>query len=224
MPKVKAKVPTITFIIKLKGNNHQVCSFKDTYNYLNNCFHFHTYRTINGHFLSVLWGFFFGGGGAVAIYKWDEFGWKWVTCRSVKTDQMNAQQSCAQGTCTKKQIAVCHYHPLTIFMTIKNATSASMFGNHSFLIKSHVPLNMQPTRPVPAVGYCGNRLRPPLVGACTTSQTEPPPRLHLLGANWRPWHLKLKLSLSQKVGCVAKVVTQSVHLGWCTRLVYFLWQ
>ena len=35
--------------------------------------------------------------------------------------------------------------------------------------------------------------------------------------NWWPWHWKLKLSLSQKVGCVAEVVTQSgtsVHLGW----------
>ena len=38
--------------------------------------------------------------------------------------------------------------------------------------------------------------------ALTTSQTDPPPRLHLLGGNWRPWHLKSKLSLSQKVGCM----------------------
>ena len=37
----------------------------------------------------------------------------------------------------------------------------------------------------------------------TTSQTDPPQRLHLLGANWRPWHLNLKLSLSQK-GVVAR--------------------
>ena len=40
--------------------------------------------------------------------------------------------------------------------------------------------------------------------------------LQLLGANWRPWHFKLKLSLSQKVGCAAEVVTQSgtsVHQG-----------
>ena len=39
------------------------------------------------------------------------------------------------------------------------------------------------------------------------SQTDPPPRLHLLGANWRPWHLQLKLPLSQKVGCTAEIVT-----------------
>ena len=50
----------------------------------------------------------------------------------------------------------------------------------------------------------------PGLGCTTTSQTDPPPRLHLLGANWRPWHLKLKLSLSQKVGCTADVVTQSI--------------
>ena len=30
--------------------------------------------------------------------------------------------------------------------------------------------------------------------------------LHLLGASWRPWPLKLKLSLPQKVGCTADVV------------------
>ena len=46
-------------------------------------------------------------------------------------------------------------------------------------------------------------------GCTTTNQTDPPLRLHLLGANWRPWHLQLKLSLSQKVGCTAEVVTQS---------------
>ena len=41
-----------------------------------------------------------------------------------------------------------------------------------------------------------------------------------LGANWWLWHLKLKLSLSQKVGCTAEIVTQSgtsVHLGWVAR-------
>ena len=50
------------------------------------------------------------------------------------------------------------------------------------------------------------------------------------GANWRPWHLKLKLSLSQKVGCTAEVVTQSWDVSApglsCTRLTDFLppWQ
>ena len=40
----------------------------------------------------------------------------------------------------------------------------------------------------------------------TTSKTDPSPRLHLLGANWRPWHLKLKLSLSvsQQVVCTLR--------------------
>ena len=55
-------------------------------------------------------------------------------------------------------------------------------------------------------GTCDN----PGLGCTIMSQTDPPTRQHLLGANWRPWHLKLKLSLSQKV------VTQSgtsVHLG-----------
>ena len=46
-------------------------------------------------------------------------------------------------------------------------------------------------------------------GCTTTSQTHPPSRLHLLGANWPPWHLTLKLSLPQKVGCTAEAVTQS---------------
>ena len=32
------------------------------------------------------------------------------------------------------------------------------------------------------------------LGCTTTSQTNPKPRLNLLGANWRPWYLKLKLS------------------------------
>ena len=48
----------------------------------------------------------------------------------------------------------------------------------------------------------------------TTSQTDPPPRSHPLGATWRTGHLKLKLS--QKVICTAEVVTQSgtiAHLG-----------
>ena len=52
------------------------------------------------------------------------------------------------------------------------------------------------------------------------SQIDPPPKLHLLGANWQSWHSKLKLSLSQKVGCTAELVTQprtSVHLGWLAR-------
>ena len=40
----------------------------------------------------------------------------------------------------------------------------------------------------------GQKLMIPLVGAhglgcMTTSQTDPPPSLHKLGANWRPWHL-----------------------------------
>ena len=58
------------------------------------------------------------------------------------------------------------------------------------------------------------------LGCTTTSQTHPPPRMHLLGANWRPWRLQIKLSLSQKVGCTAEVVTQSgtpVHPGWVVR-------
>ena len=58
------------------------------------------------------------------------------------------------------------------------------------------------------------------LGCMTMSQTDPPPRLHLLGANWQAWHLKLKLSLSQKVGCTAHAITQSrtsVHLGWVAR-------
>ena len=38
--------------------------------------------------------------------------------------------------------------------------------------------------------------------------------------NWRPCHLKLKLSLSQEVGCTAEAVTQSgtsVLMGWVAR-------
>ena len=60
----------------------------------------------------------------------------------------------------------------------------------------------------------------PGLGCTTTSQADPPPRLHLLGADWQPWHLKCKMLLSQKVGCTAEVVTQSgtsVHLGWVAR-------
>ena len=38
------------------------------------------------------------------------------------------------------------------------------------------------------------------VGCMTTSQADPPPRLHLLGANWRLWHLKP--SLSNRAVCV----------------------
>ena len=56
-------------------------------------------------------------------------------------------------------------------------------------------------------------------------------RLHLLGANWRPWHLKLKLSLSHNGGLHGT----SCHPVWdvsasgglsCTRLADFLppWQ
>ena len=30
------------------------------------------------------------------------------------------------------------------------------------------------------------------LGCTTTSQADPPPRLQLLGANWRQWHLQLK--------------------------------
>ena len=41
----------------------------------------------------------------------------------------------------------------------------------------------------------------PGLGCTTTSQTDPPPRLNLLGVSWRPWHLQLKLPLSQKGGC-----------------------
>ena len=33
----------------------------------------------------------------------------------------------------------------------------------------------------------------PGLGCSTTSQTDPPPRWHLLGASWQAWHLKLKL-------------------------------
>ena len=57
------------------------------------------------------------------------------------------------------------------------------------------------------------------LGCTTTSQTDPPQWLHLLGSKWRPWHLKLKLSLSQKVGCTSEVVQPgtSVHLGWVAR-------
>ena len=40
----------------------------------------------------------------------------------------------------------------------------------------------------------------PVLCCTTASQTDLPPRLHLLGVNWRPWHLTLKLSLSQKYG------------------------
>ena len=56
----------------------------------------------------------------------------------------------------------------------------------------------------------GKILRHPGMGCTTTSQTDPPPRLQLLGANWRPWHLKLKLALSKKVGFTAEVVTQNL--------------
>ena len=49
----------------------------------------------------------------------------------------------------------------------------------------------------------------------TTSQTDPPSQgctgWVLTGDKW---HLKLKLSLSQKVGCMTEVVIQSAHLGW----------
>ena len=58
-------------------------------------------------------------------------------------------------------------------------------------------------------GLHDNVPRPTLRHGCTC-----------LGANWPPWHLQLKLSLSQKVGCTAEVVTQSrasVHLGWVAR-------
>ena len=54
------------------------------------------------------------------------------------------------------------------------------------------------------------------LGCTTTSQTDLPPQLHLLGAHWRPLHLKLIVSLSQKESCTAEVVTQSwtsVHQG-----------
>ena len=54
--------------------------------------------------------------------------------------------------------------------------------------------------------FCSYFRRPGL--GCPTSQTDPSPRLHLSGANWRPWHIQLKLSLSQKVGSTAEVVTQ----------------
>ena len=42
------------------------------------------------------------------------------------------------------------------------------------------------------------------------SQTDPPPRLHLLGANWPPCHLKLKLSQSQK----GRLHGRRCHLTW----------
>ena len=57
----------------------------------------------------------------------------------------------------------------------------------------------------------------PGLGCTTMSQTDPTPRLHMLGVNWRPWNLKLKLMLSQKVGWMEEVITPcgtSVHLGW----------
>ena len=59
----------------------------------------------------------------------------------------------------------------------------------------------------------------------TTSQTDPLPRL---GANWRPWHWKLKLSLFQKVAYTAEVVIHDVSASGpsYTRLADFLppWQ
>ena len=42
-----------------------------------------------------------------------------------------------------------------------------------------------------------------------TYKSTPIRRTYLLGVNWRQWRLKLKLSLSQKVGCTVEVVTQS---------------
>ena len=58
---------------------------------------------------------------------------------------------------------------------------------------------------------------------CTaTSHTDPPPRLHLLGANWRPWHFKLTRILSQKVGLHGESYHSvlGVSAPWlsCTRL------
>ena len=55
------------------------------------------------------------------------------------------------------------------------------------------------------------------LGCMTTSQTDPPPKVYLLGANWWPWHFKLKLSLSQKVGWTAETVTQSGTSVWDAR-------
>ena len=47
------------------------------------------------------------------------------------------------------------------------------------------------------------------MGCKTTSQTDPPPRLHLSGAKCsRPRHLKFKKSLSQKVGCTTTSQTK----------------
>ena len=70
----------------------------------------------------------------------------------------------------------------------------------------------------------------PGLGCMITSQTDLPPRLHLLSANWRPWHLKWKLTLSRKGG----LHSRSCHIIWdvsasglsCTRLADCLppWQ
>ena len=63
--------------------------------------------------------------------------------------------------------------------------------------------------------------------ACdTTSQTDPPLGLHLLGANWRPRHFELKLSLSQKdVFARQKLSPQSGTISAsglsCTKLADF---
>ena len=85
---------------------------------------------------------------------------------------------------------------------------------------------------LPVIGPSNSAVRKPGQPiALSTSQTDPPPRLHVLGTNWRPWHLQLKMSLSQKVGCTKG---RSCHPSWdvsasglsCPRLVDILppWQ
>ena len=44
-------------------------------------------------------------------------------------------------------------------------------------------------------GLRGIRHTPGPAGT-TTPHTDPPPRLHPLGTNWRPWRLKLKLTIT----------------------------
>ena len=62
----------------------------------------------------------------------------------------------------------------------------------------------------------------PGLGCTTMSQADPPPMVHLLGANWRSWHVNLKLSLSLKVGCTAPKLSHtqsgtSARLGCVAR-------
>ena len=47
---------------------------------------------------------------------------------------------------------------------------------------------------------CHTRLMTPGLGCTTTSQIDHPPRLYLMGSNWRPWHLKIKTVTIPKGG------------------------